>query len=327
LDQAEAELAALNTKASLGWAEMQAQAESILRRRSVTDLRTLQGQETVTTQLRCVGPGRPGPDHPKQAIEIRRTQVTYHRNIAAIEEQQQLAGWRIHVTKAPLSRMTLQQALDYYRDEFLVELGFHRFKRGCLPAQSLFVRLPEHSAGLRRWLMIALQLLTLPKFVAQRELAQRQETLAGLEPSQPKMQTGSSSAERLLAQFDGVHFVVEPIETHRIGHIFESLALVQRRILGLLNVPESVYRIGFRVPVRNCFDSLSYERKSSCHQARFAIELDGSQHAEPEQARYDAEHTRVLAGEGIRPLRFWNNDVLKHVNTATVMRTLVVITA
>jgi transposase len=255
LDKAEAELAVLNTKEGIGLAEMQAQAESILRRRSVTDLITLQLQETVTTQQRCVGPGRPGPNRPIQEVEIRRTQLTYHRNSAAIEEQRQLAGWRIHVTNTPLHQMSLQQAIEYYRDEFLVERGFHRFKRGSLPTLPLFVRLPEHITGLMLLLMIALQLLTLLEFVAHRELAQRQETIAGLEPSNPKMETDSPSAERLLAQFDGLHFVVEQTETHRIGKIFESLTPVQQHILSLLDVPESVYRIGFRVPVRNCFDS------------------------------------------------------------------------
>jgi very-short-patch-repair endonuclease len=51
-----------------------------------------------------------------------------------------------------------------------------------------------------------------------------------------------------------------------------------------------------------------------CHQARLAIELDGGQHAEPEQACHDAERTRALETEGIRVLRFWNHAVLKHTN-------------
>ena len=48
-----------------------------------------------------------------------------------------------------------------------------------------------------------------------------------------------------------------------------------------------------------------------CHEARLAIELDGSQHAETEQAEYDRQRTESLEAEGIRVLRFWNNEVLK----------------
>ncbi len=51
-----------------------------------------------------------------------------------------------------------------------------------------------------------------------------------------------------------------------------------------------------------------------CHEARLAVEVDGGGHAEAEQAEYDAERSRALAGEGVRVLRFWNGDVMKNVD-------------
>ena len=51
-----------------------------------------------------------------------------------------------------------------------------------------------------------------------------------------------------------------------------------------------------------------------CDEARLAVELDGSQHAEPAQANYDIERTQALETGGIRVLRFWNNEVLKNTN-------------
>jgi hypothetical protein len=104
-------------------------------------------------------------------------------------------------------------------------------------------------------LMIAWQWLTRLELVAHRELAPRPDTLASLEPSHPTMKTDSPRAERMLAPFDGGHFGGEHTETHLTGKIFETLTPMPQRILRLLNVPESVYRIGFRVPVCNCFDS------------------------------------------------------------------------
>jgi methionyl-tRNA synthetase len=44
------------------------------------------------------------------------------------------------------------------------------------------------------------------------------------------------------------------------------------------------------------------------HDSGLCVELDGSQHAD--QVRYDTERTRALAIQGIRVLRFWNNEVL-----------------
>ena len=44
-----------------------------------------------------------------------------------------------------------------------------------------------------------------------------------------------------------------------------------------------------------------------CPTAKLAVELDGSQHAETEEK--DVKRTEYLEREGIRVLRFWNNEV------------------
>ena len=33
--------------------------------------------------------------------------------------------WRLYVTNAPITQLTLSQAVMYYRDEWLLERGFH----------------------------------------------------------------------------------------------------------------------------------------------------------------------------------------------------------
>jgi len=45
-----------------------------------------------------------------------------------------------------------------------------------------------------------------------------------------------------------------------------------------------------------------------CHDAKLAIEIDGSQHQE--QSTQDAERTRLFEKQGIKIVRFWNNEVL-----------------
>lgn len=47
-----------------------------------------------------------------------------------------------------------------------------------------------------------------------------------------------------------------------------------------------------------------------CHEALLAVELDGGQHLE-ETALHDAQRTSELSHNGIRVIRFWNNDLLK----------------
>ncbi|MBT3337675.1 MAG: dihydropteroate synthase, partial [Anaerolineae bacterium] len=52
-----------------------------------------------------------------------------------------------------------------------------------------------------------------------------------------------------------------------------------------------------------------------CHAAKLAIELDGSGHLEEEQIRHDEERTKILEEDGIKVLRFWNNDVSNDTET------------
>lgn len=255
LTKAEAELHHLNQQRFTAAVELEAAAQKILQQRKVEGLLTVTVSATVTEQTRYLGPGRPGPHRPKQVVSVHRAQLTVSRNSVAIEEARQLAGWRIYVTNVPAAQMTLQQATAYYRDEFLVERGMHRFKRGSLPALPLFVHLAERIRGLMLLLLIALQLLTLLEFVAHRELTQRQETLSGLVPGNPKMKTARPSAERMLARFAGLHWLGEWTETGLRGRVVEALTPVQRRILDLLGIPETIYTLNVGIPAHNYQDS------------------------------------------------------------------------
>ena len=47
--------------------------------------------------------------------------------------------------------------------------------------------------------------------------------------------------------------------------------------------------------------------------AKLIIELDGSQHLE--QVEYDEERTKYLESLGYKIIRFWNNDVMNHIDS------------
>ena len=48
-----------------------------------------------------------------------------------------------------------------------------------------------------------------------------------------------------------------------------------------------------------------------CHKAKLVIELDGSQHYDPEEAEKDRIRTEYLKSQGLRVLRFSNLEVLR----------------
>jgi methylmalonyl-CoA mutase cobalamin-binding domain/chain len=48
-----------------------------------------------------------------------------------------------------------------------------------------------------------------------------------------------------------------------------------------------------------------------CHEAKLCVELDGSQHNEDQQVKYDEARTKTLQEQhGIKVIRFWNSEVL-----------------
>ena len=57
----------------------------------------------------------------------------------------------------------------------------------------------------------------------------------------------------------------------------------------------------------------SYILDFYCHAARLAIELDGSGHLEEASLLYDQKRTEFLNEQGINVIRFWNDDVVNHL--------------
>jgi very-short-patch-repair endonuclease len=50
----------------------------------------------------------------------------------------------------------------------------------------------------------------------------------------------------------------------------------------------------------------------ACHAMRIIVEVDGGQHGS--QSAADAERTQILASNGYRVLRYWNNEVLRNID-------------
>lgn len=222
-----------------------ARADQILQNYRLQDCLHVEVNESITLQKKYIGKGRPGPNSPSKTVEIRKPLIHVHRDEAAIDQFQLLAGWRIYVTNVPADRMTINQSTQYYRDEWLVERGFHRFKKGHIPALPLFLRIPERIKGLMLLLTIALQVLTLMEFVSRKELAKNNETISGLVPGNPKMKTTRPTAERLLSQFDNLNLLIEKKQNKVKALMVGGLTAFQKRILCILRLPEDIYDLSF----------------------------------------------------------------------------------
>ena len=243
LTKATSELGYLKARPDETRESYQTRAQNIIKKRQVEGLLTVTVTENTINKKQYENRGRPGENSPYTWVQERRLKLEFQTNETAIEEQRLLAGWRVYVVNLPAASLSLEQAINYYRDEWLVEHSFHRFKKGSLPALPLFLRLDERIRGLMLLLMVALQALTLLEFVSHRQLKTNHETIAGLVPGNPKMKTDHPSAERILTQFDGLHLFIEETETHLNARLIEVLTPIQQRLLALLEIPETIYAL------------------------------------------------------------------------------------
>ncbi len=238
LTKAETALRAL--KPETDRADLEQRAQAVLNRSDVMDYLDLSYIEQVEQQTRYLGPGRPGPNRSRQTVETHTWTVKPKRRRAAINQFNRLAGWRQYATNAPQTRLSLTGAVNCYRQEWQPEHGFHRLKGGLLAITPLFLKDDDRIRGLLLLLGIALRVLTLTEFVARRSLAATGETLKGLYAGNPNRATHQPTAERLLKAFDDITLYRHESATQVCYEVTE-LTLLQRRILQLLGVPESVY--------------------------------------------------------------------------------------
>jgi very-short-patch-repair endonuclease len=98
----------------------------------------------------------------------------------------------------------------------------------------------------------------------------------------------------------------------------------------LRQTPTEAEKLLWKALRRNQLGGVSFRRQHPigryvldfyCPSAGLAIEVDGGQHAAGQQKEIDVRRDQWLAANGVRMLRFWNNEVLS--NLQGVLQTIV----
>jgi transposase len=247
LTKATTQLLALTPAPGRGKRQIQTEADlvtaatAILQRNEVEGLLTYTFERQETRRISYVGRGRGGAERPQQeTVTVRYQLTTVERNATALAAHEQTLGWRVYVTNAPATELSWEEAILTYRDEWLIERGFHRLKGAPLSLDPLFVKRDDQVVGLTNLLSIAVRLLTLVEFVVRRNLKQNQELLVGLLPQNPKKGIDNPTTERLLQAFRDITLTIVNLPGQRIRHVTPLTAL-QVRILELLGLSPAVY--------------------------------------------------------------------------------------
>jgi transposase len=247
LQRATTKLLALTPLPARGKHQIQEEAELVNAATAILKAHNLEGFLTYTfeRQEKCetkyVGRGRGNPNRPtRELVSVRYQMLTVTRQEAAIVTHQKTLGWRAYVSDTTAEQLNLKQALLTYRDEWLIEHGFHRLKGAPLSLDPLFVKKDDQVVGLTNLLSLAVRVLTLIEFVVRRNLKQNKEKLTGLIENNPKKGIDNPTTERLLTVFDEITLTTVRMSDRLVQHVTPLTAL-QTRILELLGLSAVVY--------------------------------------------------------------------------------------
>ena len=144
--------------------------------------------------------------------------------------------------KAVQKRLSLQEAVLCYRNEYRVERVFNRLKSRVHIAP-LFVKLNDQIEGLTYLLTLGVRVLTVMEFVLRRSLHNDQAKLPGLHLENKAKMTDKPTAERILKAFSDVSLtIVKTAAGEEILRRLTPLSTLQQEILRRLGLGTSLYR-------------------------------------------------------------------------------------
>jgi len=167
-------------------------------------------------------------------------QVQAERNLQAIERAMKVLGWRVYATNQQTAALGLAQAVEAYRDEYLVERNFGRLKGHPLSLGPLYVQRDDHRVGLIRLLTIALRVVTVLEGVVRHALAEQHQAIAGLFAGNPQRRTAQPTTERLLEAFNEITLTIVSGSGFVQRHL-PPLSALQQQILALCGFSPAVY--------------------------------------------------------------------------------------
>jgi len=249
LRQAETHLTALTPPRGRGKRQITDEATLVeaialvLTAHRVEGLLSVVWERQVEQTTHYVGRGRGSENREKQVHE----KIRYHITQIAREEdtlatRRQRLGWKAFVTNAGPTRLSLQDAVLSYRNEYRVERIFQRLKTRVHIAP-LFVKRDEQIEGLTYLLTLGVRVLTVTEFVLRRALAQEQARLPDLHPENKQRQTDTPTAERILKAFAKVSLtIIQNVAGEDILRRLSPLSGVQEAILQQLGLGTNLYR-------------------------------------------------------------------------------------
>jgi transposase len=144
-------------------------------------------------------------------------------------------------THESLRSASLTEAILAYREEYIIERGFNRFRGKTLGITPLFLSSITRIKGLVRLLTIALRVMCLTEFTVRQALQEQDAKLDNIYAGNPKRATAKPTTEMMLRAFCGLSLIVVNVNGTDCC-CMTPLNAVQVRILVLLGFPSTLYQ-------------------------------------------------------------------------------------
>jgi transposase len=216
--------------------------DRVLKDQRVDGLLRVAWEQQVEQTTQYVGRGRGSASRPKRVIQKTRYHITHiARQEDHIADLCHRFGWKAFVTNAGQKRLSLQEAVLCYRNEYRVERIFHRLKSRVHIAP-LFVKRNEQIAGLTYLLTLGVRVLTVTEFVLRRSLETEPASLPGLHPENKQKRTDKPTAERILKAFSAISLtIIKTAAGEDIVRRLTPLSGLQEDILQRLGLGVALY--------------------------------------------------------------------------------------
>ena len=242
LDKAEAAFRELTPTAQRGKRPIKDEATLLAEIAQITKQRRVDGLFTLSyTQQISEKQVRGYKGNPPRTERKVRFELTVTRNQAALAAAHLRAGWRIYSTNAPPEKLSLQQAVLAYRNQYIEENVFARLHGKFLSITPLYIQRDDHASGLFHLLTLAVRLLALGDYQSRQALAQQRTELAGIYDGIAKRSTATPTTERLLKAFEHINLLILTPTQAQTRTFVTPLTPVQVRILALLGLSTSLY--------------------------------------------------------------------------------------
>jgi transposase len=182
--------------------------DRVLTAQRVAGLLRVTWEKQVEQTTPYVGRGRGSVHREKRVIEKTRYHITHiARQEEIITARRPRFGWKAFVTNVEHTRLSLQDTVLGYRNEYRLERIFNRLKSRVHIAP-LFVKLNEHIEGLTSLLTLGVRVVTVTAFVLRRSLETAQARLPGVHPEHKQKRTDKPTAERILKAFADIALTI-----------------------------------------------------------------------------------------------------------------------